>query len=51
MLTAVLFFMMSYSFVSGVQDGPGEPMRFVWSRQIMALALPAQMFLMTAMTT
>jgi hypothetical protein len=50
-LAAVLFFMMSYSFISGVQDGPGEPMRFVWSRQIMALALPAQMFLMTAMTT
>ena len=50
-LTAVLFFMMTYGFVSGVQDGPGEPMRFVWSRQIMALALPAQMFLMTAMTT
>jgi hypothetical protein len=26
-------------------------MRFDWSRQIMALALPAQMFLITAMTT
>jgi hypothetical protein len=50
-LVTVLFFIGTYGLVSGIHDGPGEPMRFVWSRQIIALALPAQMFLVTAMTT
>ena len=50
-LIAVLFFMLTYGLVSGIQDGPEEPLRFIWSRQIMALAVPAQMFLTTAMVT
>ena len=50
-LVALLFFMLSYGLVSGVQEVPGEPLRFSWSRQIIALALPAQMFLTTAIVT
>jgi hypothetical protein len=49
LLVTTLIFMGTYVLVGGGHDGPGE--HFVWSRQIIALALPAQMFLMAAMTT
>lgn len=51
LLISTLFFTLSYSFLSGIQDSPGEPMKFDWSRQILAFAAPAQMFLMTSMVT
>jgi hypothetical protein len=46
-LTAVLFFTVTYGFISGSH----EPSGATWSRQIMALAAPAQMFLITLMIT
>jgi hypothetical protein len=51
LLVALVIFMASYGPISGISGSPDEPMRFVWSRQIMALALPAQMFLMAAIPT
>ena len=51
LLAAIFFFMMTYTGVSGIDRGPDEPLRFIWSRQVMALALPAQIFLTTAMVT
>jgi hypothetical protein len=48
-LFTLFMFIVVYGLTSGLHDGPGEPMRFVWSRQIFALAVPAQLFLMTAM--
>ena len=51
LLVTMLFFMGLSGFFSGFHNGWGEPMRFDWSRQLIALGLPVQIFLMTAMTT
>lgn len=51
LLITLLFFVLSYGLLSGVESAPDEPIRFNWSNQIMAFALPAQMFVMTAITT
>jgi hypothetical protein len=51
LLVTILFFGVTYDVVSRVETGAGNPLGFVWSRQIMALGLPAQIFLMTVMTT
>ena len=50
MLATVFFFGVSYTLFSGIQESP-EPMRFNWSRQILAIAMPAQMFLTTTLIT
>jgi hypothetical protein len=48
-LVTVLFFIGFSGF--GFRGGSGEPASFDWSRQIFAIGLPAQVFLMTAMIT
>jgi hypothetical protein len=47
-LIALMTFALTYNLVSGNGDVTA-PMRFEWSRQVMALAMPAQMFLSMAM--
>jgi hypothetical protein len=51
LLVTALFFAVTSGVVSRVHSGPGESAGFVWSRQIVALGLPGQIFLMTVMTT
>ncbi len=50
LLATMFFFVLSYTLVSGLHDSPG-PMHFNWSRQILAIAMPAQMLLSTALIT
>lgn len=49
-LATVFFFGVTYTLFSGIQESP-DPIRFNWSRQILVIAMPAQMLLITALTT
>jgi hypothetical protein len=49
-LFSAWFFTFTWSLVSGVDANPGQ-MRFDWSRQVLAIAMPAQMFLINTIVT